>query len=307
MRENPQPEKDPRDLPYAGDNFVRKSGDVRKVQALQSFVWEAQQKGNEDVVLEANPSAAQLMFEEYKKKKEQLKDSRKTAVLARYGAESSDMLPQELLLAQSEHYVEYSEDGKVIKGQEKAVPKSKYLEDQKENGHNEVWGSYFDNGKWGYSCCHQTIRHSYCTGEAGKHAAAELARDMQARMLQSQANSTPLALMSQSSQSSSQSNNTSAQAAQDDVRDSKKRKKEDSNSDDSDSDKVKRKARKQAKLEAKIRAKMEARKQLEQTQLSADQPRHDALGEMTDKQMEQYQRSKVHADDPMAKFLGQDD
>ena len=34
-----------------------------------------------------------------------------------------------------------------------------------------VWGSYWVEGKWGYSCCHSLIRNSFCTGEAGKRAA----------------------------------------------------------------------------------------------------------------------------------------
>ncbi len=51
---------------------------------------------------------------------------------------------------QSEHYVEYSEDGRVIKGQEKAIPRTKYVEDALENNHKGIWGSYFDlaSGRW---------------------------------------------------------------------------------------------------------------------------------------------------------------
>jgi len=31
-----------------------------------------------------------------------------------------------------------------------------------------VWGSYWQEGSWGYACCHSFVRNSYCTGEAGK-------------------------------------------------------------------------------------------------------------------------------------------
>ena len=37
--------------------------------------------------------------------------------------------PKEMLLSQTEHYVEYSRTGQVVKGQEPAVPRSKYEED----------------------------------------------------------------------------------------------------------------------------------------------------------------------------------
>jgi flagellar motor protein MotB len=37
-----------------------------------------------------------------------------------------------------------------------------------------VWGSWYDttSSTWGYACCHSTVHISYCTGEAGKQAAA---------------------------------------------------------------------------------------------------------------------------------------
>jgi pre-mRNA-processing factor SLU7 len=38
------------------------------------------------------------------------------------------------------------------------------------NNHTSVWGSFYDrrSGKWGYRCCHATVRNSYCMGEEGK-------------------------------------------------------------------------------------------------------------------------------------------
>ena len=208
MRENPyEGIKDPNDVMYAGDNFVRKQGATKDIQALQSFVWEAAERGSEGVHVQALPSQAEKLFQEYKMKKEALKDTRKTAILNKYGnsaegaasaaaagsasGSTSAALPKELLLQVSESYVEYDETGRVIKGLEKSVPKTKYLEDVFENGHKAVWGSYYKvgsssgtggMGSWGYKCCHQTIRHSVCTGEAGKAAAAEMAAAMGGRM-----------------------------------------------------------------------------------------------------------------------------
>jgi len=128
-------------------------------------------------VIEANPSAAELMYKKYLENKEKIKEDKKQAILDKYGGvEHLEAPPQELLLNQSEHYVEYSEDGKVIKGQEKAIPKSKWPEDILENNHTEIWGSWYDRetGKWGYKCCHQTFRNAYCTGKVGIEAAQEL-------------------------------------------------------------------------------------------------------------------------------------
>jgi len=36
--------------------------------------------------------------------------------------------------------------------------------------HTSVWGSYWEDGQWGFSCCHQFIKNSFCTGKAGIEA-----------------------------------------------------------------------------------------------------------------------------------------
>ncbi len=50
------------------------------------------------------------------------------------------------------------------------------------NNHTSVWGSWWHDGTWGYACCHQTVKNSYCTGKAGERAAAETAAQMVANM-----------------------------------------------------------------------------------------------------------------------------
>lgn len=72
-------------------------------------------------------------------------------------------------MAQSETYVEYARDGRIIKGQEKPVIKSSYEEDVLINNHTSVWGSFWQHGNWGYKCCHSFIKNSYCVGESGKY------------------------------------------------------------------------------------------------------------------------------------------
>lgn len=61
----------------------------------------------------------------------------------------------------------YSASGKVIKGQERATAKSKYEEDVYIGNHTQVWGSYWENGNWGFGCCRQLSKNAYCTGAAG--------------------------------------------------------------------------------------------------------------------------------------------
>lgn len=90
--------------------------------------------------------------------------------------------PKELLLAQSERYVEYSRKGQVIKGEERPKIKSRFEEDvyvfclcfyiiphllRYPMNHKAVFGSYWENGVWGYKCCHSFVKNSYCTGEDG--------------------------------------------------------------------------------------------------------------------------------------------
>uniref|UniRef100_T1J8A8 Pre-mRNA-splicing factor SLU7 n=1 Tax=Strigamia maritima TaxID=126957 RepID=T1J8A8_STRMM len=172
MRDNPYKDTGvhPEDVQYAGDNFVRYSGDTGKHATAQMFAWQAYEKGA-DVHLLADPTKLELYNKEFKKKEVDSKNTIREGILDKYGgAEHLDMPDKELLLAQSEHYVEYSKHGKIIKGLEKGVIQSRYEEDVYTNNHTSVWGSYWKNGFWGYQCCHQFVINSYCIGESGKKA-----------------------------------------------------------------------------------------------------------------------------------------
>ncbi|KAJ3338711.1 mRNA splicing protein [Gonapodya sp. JEL0774] len=201
MRDNPyrDREQDPSAVPFAGDNFVRYSGDVTKMNQLQLFAWEAAQRAGGEVHVQSNPTQADLLYREFQQKKEKVKDTVKESILDRYGGvEHLQAPPKELLLAQTENYVEYSRTGRVIKGQERAKVKSRYLEDTYLNNHTTVWGSWWSAGKWGYACCHSNTKNSYCTGESGKEAARMvpvMKEDSERKTLQQQLqqSSTPLA------------------------------------------------------------------------------------------------------------------
>jgi hypothetical protein len=71
--------------------------------------------------------------------------------------------------------------------QDVALPKSKYEEDVFINNHTTVWGSWWKDHQWGYKCCKQTIRNSYCTGLAGIEAAEASADLMKANMARKEA------------------------------------------------------------------------------------------------------------------------
>ena len=173
MREAPNPNIRPEDAEYAGDNFARAQGSESGALAnLQLFSWQAEARGN-DLNLQANPTANERQYREFQQRKEKLKQQTKGSILDKYGgAEHFDALPRELLTGQTEQYVEYNQAGKVVKGLEKVVPKSRWDEDVLENNHTRVWGSWYDlaSAAWGYGCCRSTVWNSYCTGEAGIEA-----------------------------------------------------------------------------------------------------------------------------------------
>ncbi|KAM0730446.1 Pre-mRNA-splicing factor SLU7 [Formica fusca] len=169
MRDNPYTGTE-REVDYKGENFVRFSGDTQQHANAQLFAWDAHEKGV-DVHLLAEPTKLELLKQEYDKKRDELKDKARDSIIERYGGEEHlKTLPKPLLLAQTEHYVEYSRYGKIIKGQDRQVIRSKYEEDIYPNNHTSVWGSYWQDGKWGYKCCYSFIKNSYCTGESGKRA-----------------------------------------------------------------------------------------------------------------------------------------
>ncbi|KAH0943144.1 hypothetical protein HID58_002781 [Brassica napus] len=177
MREDPLPNADPNEKFYAGDNQYRMSGEALEFKKLNIHALQLSEKGQEEVIMQAAPSQAELLFKKYKEAKEKLKKKIQETIMEKYGnaAASVEEIPKELLFGQSEREVEYDRCGRVIKGMELSVPKSKYEEDVYINNHTSVWGSWWKDQQWGYKCCQQTIKNSYCTGVAGIEAAEEAA------------------------------------------------------------------------------------------------------------------------------------
>lgn len=66
----------------------------------------------------------------------------------------------------------FSLAGRLLRGEEKHA-RSRYEEDVLVGNHTAVWGSHWRDGAWGYACCHQFVKNSYCIGDAGAAAADE--------------------------------------------------------------------------------------------------------------------------------------
>mmetsp|Transcript_15673 Transcript_15673/g.38031 ORF Transcript_15673/g.38031 Transcript_15673/m.38031 type:complete len:587 (+) Transcript_15673:211-1971(+) len=178
MRENPTPHSDPAEQFFIGDNAKRKTGDTLGFERLNGHAFDAYQKGQE-IHMQAAPSQAELLYKQYKDKKEKLTGQTKNSILEKYGnAAAHDPAPEGLLLGQTENYMEYDRAGRIIKGAEKMIAKSRYEEDVHTQNHKAVWGSFWQSGQWGYACCRSCQKNSYCTGIRGIEAAAGSADQM---------------------------------------------------------------------------------------------------------------------------------
>ncbi|KAG7671044.1 hypothetical protein Ndes2437A_g04689 [Nannochloris sp. 'desiccata'] len=182
MREDPNPEKDPSEKTFAGDNFIRQTGGHSdSFKTLNLFSITAYEKG-QDTHLQATPSQAEAAYKAFQMKKASLQGQSKSTLLDKYGSAASAPTEDILALRGTEAYVEYDAAGRVIRGQEvKAC--SRYEEDVHPGNHTSVWGSWWKEGTWGYACCHQTVKNAYCTGVAGQGAAEDTAAALQKNMI----------------------------------------------------------------------------------------------------------------------------
>jgi len=175
MRANPNPraavDEDTTSL-FVGDNARRVTGDSVNYHELERFAWDAYEKGN-DLHVQGVPSQAEFYYKQFQQRKSEVTRKQQLTLAEKYGSDKLQAsLPEELIDGQTEEYHEYAPDGRLIKGSERAVAKSKYEEDVLQGNHTTIWGSFWEKGKWGYKCCHNFVRNSYCTGLAGRDAAS---------------------------------------------------------------------------------------------------------------------------------------
>ncbi|KAI9781082.1 MAG: mRNA splicing protein [Geoglossum umbratile] len=156
----------------AEDNFMRASGDAAEFEKAQKYAWESQERGEAAKQhLQANPTEGEFYRRKEQEETAAKREAQRKALLDKYGGESH-LMPaplRDVAVIENERYVEYDSSG-AIKGQPKAIAKSKYQEDKLINNHTSVWGSWWSNFKWGYACCHSVVKNSYCTGEEGIRA-----------------------------------------------------------------------------------------------------------------------------------------
>ncbi|KAK9457845.1 mRNA splicing protein [Dipodascopsis uninucleata] len=162
------------DVLTANDGFVRQAGEAEEFERLKQFAWDSTESGKHNVHLQANPTEGVLYKRKYEEETQKNNEKVKRQLLEKYGgSEYIKELPSELKVQPSEDYVEYTASGELLRGKEKAVPRSKYPEDIYPGNHTSVWGSFWDNFAWGYACCHSMMKQSYCTGSDGIRAAKE--------------------------------------------------------------------------------------------------------------------------------------
>ncbi|KAF7563894.1 hypothetical protein G7046_g233 [Stylonectria norvegica] len=158
---------------FAEEGFMRSSGEAGEFEKAQKLAWELQEKsGNTSQHVQANPTAGEFYRKKERDEEEKKRTEREKLLLDKYGGGEQKALPaalRNMTVTESETFVEYDEEG-LIKGAPKKQAKSKYAEDVYINNHESVWGSWWHNFQWGFSCCHSIIKNSYCTGEDGKEA-----------------------------------------------------------------------------------------------------------------------------------------
>jgi len=187
--------KDPTstDGDLADQGFMRPS-EADAFERAQRYAWESQESGAPDAAklhLQANPTEGAMLMKKAEAEAAAKKDAQRQYLLDRYGTSTPDHLgasksqsdSQALTMSSSEKarkpktimsssvYTEYDASGRP-KNAPVTVARSKYPEDVHPNNHTSVWGSWWSNFQWGYSCCHSTVRNSWCSGEEGKEAFA---------------------------------------------------------------------------------------------------------------------------------------
>ena len=159
----------------AEENFMRASGDAAVFEKAQKYAWESQDRGDKNRThVQANPTSGEYFLRKERAEREARQEAQREMLLKKYGGEQHlQSAPlRDAGVTESERYVEYDESG-AVRGAHRAVATSRYPEYVYINNHTSVWGSWWRDFRWGYACCHSTIKNSYCTGEEGRKAFEE--------------------------------------------------------------------------------------------------------------------------------------
>lgn len=286
MRGDPLPNVDPNDKDFLGDNFVRQSEDVSNLARVQLFNIRARDAGRSMPHLQAEPSRAEAVFKQFESSKQKLHHKRNQKIIEKYGDASSHSKPDAAIqgVEETEAYVEYNNEGKIISKSKVIVPVSRYAEDVLDKNHTMVWGSYFKDNEWGYGCCYQLQRHSFCTGKEGREAAVETEREMVRRTDEANERRDAKPLVDQWKQISRQREEHAAKANMPPEDERGKR------------------------IQAENNARNDKSKGQNTENGSKAHDGHVQLGicdAVTEQDLEQYRLQRHMADDPMAKYLSE--
>lgn len=188
------------------EGFVRGSGEAGEFARAQRYAWEVQEgliipgsnesrDGRENfpsnsiaqMHLQANPTEGEYLRRQAIETANKRKSEHKKALHEKYGTDpkASTAIPLLTGVTENEQYVEYDDDGE-IKNAKIDIKQSQYEENILVGNHTRVWGSFWEDFRWGFACCQQMEKRSYCTGQKGIEAKIE-ANDfaiLESRMLQ---------------------------------------------------------------------------------------------------------------------------
>ena len=88
MRSNPNPEMDPNDVAFAGDNFLRHTGDAVKLAQSQVLCWDMKKGGEgwaQGLDPISNPSASEFVHKKVEERASMVANAKKNALVAAYG------------------------------------------------------------------------------------------------------------------------------------------------------------------------------------------------------------------------------
>ena len=156
MREDPGTAPLLQGLPYAGDAFVRDSGDAASFNDMRLFAW------NTATEAHANPTEAERLHRAHLAERHVQRTAVKRELLDRYGGAEHFLDP-----AAAARLPSISTDDAPVTYTVQPPPTAS-LEEKNPGNHTDKWGSYEEDGKLGYACCHQLMRAAYCTGGKGR-------------------------------------------------------------------------------------------------------------------------------------------
>eukprot|EP00347_Sterkiella_histriomuscorum_P008276 403345699 len=194
MKENPNPNLPENQQAFKGDNYRRVTGDFITLMNQEGFVLDANQVGGVEVNNIAMPSQVEIMHKQFREKKELLKNKKMQDLISKYGGDQHLQVPEELREGMKAEIEDRLEMQKMQNHQKQATVakfdnrgllgvKSRFEEDNYQNSHSSVWGSYYHKLLgWGYRCCYSFVKNAKCKGEEQKKQSIRQEYDLESQI-----------------------------------------------------------------------------------------------------------------------------